>query len=282
MTVTVRSHSFKRLIIGLSPGSTGQTTGMAADLARLLQLEMLGLFLDDTNLRNLAAIPFAREFRPFGGGWRPMSADKIEHELDVAARNAERAFAQVAGRLAARHQFEVLRGPIGEALAAHSQTNDIIMIVEPVSAGDRASQQFSWLTEAAFRSSAAVLLVPARIARNTGPVVAIATRPGDPSIRTAAGIASAAKEALVVVQAHEGEADDELLRELSVSGGLAIRVSRAGQAVLSNPDVRRNAMEQFFERLIVLSRTTAAHEFGPALVAARHVPVLMLAPEPKS
>jgi hypothetical protein len=280
MTVTVRTHSFKRLIIGLSPGSAGQTTRMAADLARLLQLEMLGLFLDDSNLRNLAAIPFAREFRPFGGGWRPMSTDEIGHELDAAARSAERAFAQAAGRLAARHQFEVLRGPIGEALAAHSQTNDIIMIVEPVSAGGRASQQFSWLTEAAFRSSASVLLVPARIARSTGPVVAIAARPDDPSIRTAAGIALAAKEALVVVQAYEGEADHELLRELSAGDGLAIKVVKAGLTILSGPDVCGNAMAQLFERMIVLSRMPTVHEFAPALVAVCRVPVLALEPEP--
>jgi hypothetical protein len=280
MMVTVRSHSFKRLIIGLSPGSAGHSARLAVELAGLLELELLGLFLDDSNLRNLAGIPFAREFRPLSGGWRPMSADEIERTLDVAARNAERAFAQVAERLAARHHFEVLRGSVGEALAALSQTNDIVMIVEPVSAAERASQQFTWLTEAAFRSSAAVLLVPIRSARGTGPIVAIAARPDDPSIRTAAAIATAAKEPLIVVQAHEGQDDAELLRGLSAENGLTIRVERAGPAILSDPDVCRNALAQVFERLIVLSRTATTHEFAPALVAARRVPVLVLEPEP--
>ena len=132
---------------------------LAVELADLLHLDLLGLFLEDTSLRDLANIPFAREFRPLGGGWHTIELDRLSHDFELAARNIERMFTGAARHLTTRHQFEVVRGPTAKTIATISRTDDIIMIVEPMSPAERATQQFSWLMEAAFRSAAAVLLV---------------------------------------------------------------------------------------------------------------------------
>jgi hypothetical protein len=84
-------------------------------------------------------------------------------------------------------------------------------------------QQFSWPLEAAFQSDAAVMVVPARIARIAGPVVAIAIAPDDPSVGAAAAIAIAAKEDLVIIHAHEGKGDDAGVRQLAADAGLTIK-----------------------------------------------------------
>ena len=186
-------HSFKRLVLGLQPSAPDRAMQLAVELADLLHLDLLGLFLEDTSLHDLASIPFSREFRPLGGGWHTLDLDRLSRDFELAARSIERKFMDAAKRLPTGCQFAVARGPMTTTLASISRSDDIVMIVEPRSPAERATQQFSWLLEAAFRSAAAVMLVPPQIVRTKGPVVAMATSPDDPSILAAAAIALAAK-----------------------------------------------------------------------------------------
>lgn len=195
---------------------------LAVDLADLLQLDLLGLFLEDTSLHDLAGMPFAREIRPLGGGWHPIDLDRLSRDVELSARSIERMFTDAAKRLATRHQFEVTRGPMTETIASISRTDDIVMIVEPLSAAERVAQQFTWLLQGAFRSAAAVMLVPPRIARTKGPVAAIAATTDDPGFRAAAAIAIAAKEDLIIVDICEVPIDEARIRALAAELGLAI------------------------------------------------------------
>jgi hypothetical protein len=243
-------HSYKRLVLGLQPSAPDRTMQLAVELADLLHLDLLGLFLEDTNLRDLASIPFAREFRPLGGGWHAIDLDRLSHDFDLAARAIERTFTEAAKRLPTRHQFEVIRGPMAKTFASVSRTDDIVMIVEPMSPAERATQQFAWLMEAAFQSAAAVMLVPPQIARTKGPIVAIAATPDDPSIHAAAAIAIAAKEELVVIEAR----------------GVA----------LPDPAICAQAFRQTQERLVVMTRGAFEDKAASAIAAARRVPVLVI------
>lgn len=243
-------HSFKRLVLGLQPSAPDRTMQLAVELADLLHLDLLGLFLEDTNLRDLANIPFAREFRPLGGGWHAIDLDQLSHEFELAARNIERMFTEAAKRLPTRSQFEVVRGPMAKTFASVSRTDDIVMIVEPMSPAERATQQFAWLVQAAFQSAATVMLVPPQIARTKGPIVAIAATPDDPSIHAAAAIAIAAKEELVVIEAR----------------GVA----------LPDPAICAQAFRQTQERLVVMTRGAFEDKAASAIAAARRVPVLVI------
>jgi hypothetical protein len=274
----VSSHIFHRLVVGLTPGIPGQSMRLAAELAEILHLELLGLFLEDTGVRNLAGIPFAREFRPLGGGWHPIRLERLSQDLELVARTTERLFAETMRSLSIRHQFEVRRGPIAETIAAISQTSDIFMIVEPSTAAERSVQQFSWLIDSAFRSVAAVIIVPTHIARSKGPIVAIAAGPDDPSISVAAAIANVAGEELVIVHAYEAGADQRGIQQLAAELNLKINQITAGKAALSDPAVCSQTLENLRERLIVMTRGGLANEFAPKIIAARRVPVLVLEP----
>ena len=140
-----------------------------------------------------------------GTGAERIELERLTDELDLAVRSAERLFMDAAKDLTTRYQFVVIREAAAQAITSISRSGDIIVIAEPATPIGHATQQFSWLLNAAFQSAAAVMLVPARLARVTGPVVAIAIKPDDPSIRAAAAIAIAAKEDLVIVHAHEGK-----------------------------------------------------------------------------
>ena len=272
------SHSFKRLVLGLQPSAPDRTMQLAVELAELLNLELLGLFLEDTSLRNLAGIPFAREFRLLGGGWQPIDLARLTRDLESAARGAERLFADAAKRLATGYQFEVMRGSTAETIASVSRTGDIVMVFEPVSAAERATQQFVWLIEAAFRSAAAVMLVPTRIGRTKGPIVAIVAASDDPSLEAAAAFAKAAKEELVVLEAYAGAPDDPRIRKLAAETGLTIRRVATGRGLPSDPKALLPFFQDLRERLVVMTRGVPTDELALTIASARAVPVLVVEP----
>jgi hypothetical protein len=272
-------HSFRRLVLGLQPGAHDRAMRLAVELADLLHLDLLGLFLEDTSLLDLAGIPFSREFRPLGGGWHTIDLDRLLHDFELAARSIERKFMGAAKRLPTGYQFEVARGSLARTFASVSRRDDIVMIVEPQSPAERATQQFSWLLEAAFKSAAAVMLVPPHIARSKGPVVAIAASAGDPSVRAAAAIALAGKEQLVIVDTDGRDADDPDVRKLAVDTGLSIKHIAAGGLKLTDPTACALAFRQIQERLIVMTRGGFADQAASAIAAARRVPVLVVEPE---
>lgn len=275
----ITPHSFKRLVLGLQGSAPNRTMRLAVELAELLDLELLGLFLEETGLRDLASLPFAREFRPLGGGWRPINPERLSHDLELAARSAERMFTEAVKRIAAnKRQFEVIRAPTVEAIASVSRSSDIVLIVEPVSAAERASQQFTWLIEAAFRSAAAVMLAPTPLARGSGPIVAIAGSSDDPSIPVAATIATAAKEGVVILHAYEGAADEPGLRKLGAETGPTVIHIVADKTSLLEARELAPTFRQLRERLVVMTRGVFGHELALSIAALRRVPVLVIAP----
>jgi hypothetical protein len=273
-----KPHSFKRLVLGLQPSAPDRTVQLAVELADLLHLDLLGLFLEDTSLRDFAKIPFAREFRLLGGGWHTIDSDRLSHNFELAARSIERVFTDAAKQLSTRHQFELVRGPLIETITSISRTDDIIMIVEPQSPAERATQQFTWLLQAAFRSAGAVMLVPPHIVRTKGPIVAIAVSPDDPSIHDAAAIAIAAKEELVIIEADGQGAEDVRLRSLAADAGLAVKRFAAAKIELPEPSAYTQAFSQVQERLIVMTRGALEDKAASTIAAARCVPVLVVEP----
>lgn len=268
-------QGFKRLVIGLQPSSTDRATRLAIELANLLRLDLLGVFLDDTSLHCLAGIPIAREFRLLGGGWQAINLDQLSDELEVAARKNERMFAEAAKGLSTSCRFEVIKGPTATTIEQVARSDDIVMIVEPASAVERVTQQFSWLIDAAFRSVSAVMFVPSQIARSKGPVLAIATSPDDRGISTAAMIAAAANEELVIVQTSGGVFVEPSPREIAGDTGVTIR-RVTGDLRSSDPAFASPTFRDLRERLVVVARGVVPTENALLIASSRRVPVLVI------
>jgi predicted ATP-dependent protease len=271
-------HSFRRIVLGLQPGAHERTMQLAVELADLLHLDLLGLLLEDTSLRDLANIPFSREFRLLDGGWHAIDLDRVAHDFELAARIIKRKFTEAAKGLPTGSQFEIARKSLTETFASVSRTDDIIMIVEPQNPAERATQQFSWLLEAALRSAAAVMLVPPRVARTKGPIVAIGQSADDPGIHTAAAIALATKEELVILEADGGDDNEPLLRELTADHSLSVQHIRIDSMGLTDPAVCAQIFRRVQERLIVIARGTFENDFVSTIAATRRVPVLIVEP----
>ena len=269
--MTLRPLGFRRLVLGLQPGVPDRSAELAAGFASLFDVELLGLFLDDLGLRHLAAMPAARAISAHRAGWKEL--EPALNLLDRAARRAERRFA-AASRGLQQPRFEIVRGRAADALAAVARAEDIVVIVPPAAAADRVAEPFASLIAAAFGSEAAVMLAPARAARASGSIVAIATSPDDPSIEAASLIAAAAGERLVVVDVR-AIAGGALRFERKRESGEPIRRIDEG-AVDYAAEAAQQALRGLTERLTVLSRGTIRNETALAIALQRAAPVLSL------
>jgi hypothetical protein len=270
------SLSFKRLVLGLQPREPEHTTRFAVEVAELLNLELLGVFLEDTSLQNLAQIPFAREFRSLGGGWHAIDFRQLSHDLERAAQRAEKTFEQATTRLTTRGRFEVARGPIAATIAAISQSSDIVVIGAPMGAAERVTHQFSWLVEAAFGSAAAVMVVPSQVTRVGGPIVAIAATPDDPSIGVAENFARATNESLVVIDVCENAIDETHIQAFAVAVGVPIKHIIGGKNIGVSATSLAQSMRSLHERLIVMTRSASDGHAASIIASERRVPVLVI------
>jgi hypothetical protein len=129
------------------------------------------------------------------------------------------------------------------------------VIIEPRNPVERVSQQFTRLVDAAFQAAAAVMIIPNRVARSTGPIVAVAVDPDDPSIGTAMGIAAAAHEKLIIVSSSESIGSSASLATLIESAGVRVEFVRDKKGRL-HATALAGDLQQLNERFIVISRGT--------------------------
>jgi hypothetical protein len=268
---------FKRIVLGFHSGGAERTTlDLATELADLLHLDLLGVFLADEGLFHLAGLPFAREFRVLGGGWRPLAADELDRDMAFLARSAQRLFADQARSLQTASSFSVLRGASSDSIATVSRAGDIVIIVDPGSPAERVTQPFSTLFEAALRSAASVMLVPSRLQRRGGPVVALAALPEDASIPAAMKIAAALDEDVVVVAGFEpDEAWGPRLTEMAVAAGIHAETLSA-RALPTDDRAIASILAGLNERLLVVGRHAVDISTPLMLASLRRVPVLVV------
>lgn len=91
--MTAPRAEFKRMVLGLpQSGKDYAAVSATAKLAELLGLDLLATCIEDATLIEIAGLPFVRELRPLGAGWRPIEAAKMKQELDRAAQTTRRLF----------------------------------------------------------------------------------------------------------------------------------------------------------------------------------------------
>jgi hypothetical protein len=242
-----------------------------AELANLLGIDLVGLFTADESLDQLASLPFAREFR-HSGGWHPIDALVMEQSSGRAAAEARRLFREaVTGRPATAH-FDMARGSIAESIGIRSGPDDIVAVIEPMNPAERVTLQFSQLLEAAFAAPSATLLIPSRVIRHAGPVVAIATGAGDSCIGAALRVAEMSHERLLLLVLPDADA----LAQTAITARVPVEKRRLLQRESGVPDLN-SSLAFAGERLVVLSRGEDT-SLLTRLAFQRSVPVLVTEP----
>ena len=272
-----RRTEFKRMILGL-PQSAGdyRLVGATVKLAEMLQMNLVAMFADDRSLMQVAGLPFARELRPLGGGWQSIDVGQLAAEFERSTATARRLFGEVVRGCRVETSFRVEQGTAADIIASLATAEDIVVVIEPTNPAERVTQQFIRLMDAAFRTSASVMIIPCRIARLSGPIVALASGAEDPSIEAAAAIANAAREKLIIVGPSQPfSPNSSLSKAVEASGG---RMEFASTAAL--PDVAKLAgeLQRWNERLLVMTRGVLDDAQVPTLASLRSVPVVVVEP----
>ena len=108
----------RRIVLGLDAGTALRDLEAAAALAARTGAELMGLFVEDPELLQFAALPFAREIGGASAARRDLDVASVERSLRTLALEAERMLAGTAGRSAVQWSFRVARGVLVDVLLA--------------------------------------------------------------------------------------------------------------------------------------------------------------------
>jgi nucleotide-binding universal stress UspA family protein len=96
----------------------------AVMLAAQLKADLLGLFVEDINLLQLAGLPFAQEIHYPSATVRRLDRQKLEQELTAGAARARRKLAVAADQAHVAWSFRIVRGQVAtEVLTAASEAD---------------------------------------------------------------------------------------------------------------------------------------------------------------
>ncbi len=129
MNARGREVVFRRILVALDASAPSLAAlDAAAAVAARWEAELLGLFVEDINLLQLAALPFTREVGFPSAIQRPIEPQDVERRLRAQARLSEQALARVAGRLNLRWSFRTERGQIVTQLLEVAREADLIVL----------------------------------------------------------------------------------------------------------------------------------------------------------
>jgi len=245
--MSLANVEFTRIVLGLDQRALDRTAlRFAADFAKLLQLDLVGLFAEDPSLARLSDMPDLREFRLLEKQWRSIEGRSLTGDVERCVEVARRALDETARTIGVSRHFEVVRARLLEAVGSISRQQDIVMVSESRAAPHLPGESFAEIVAAALATPAAVLVVPSRIARQHGPILAISETGDDTNLASARAIAAAANERLTIIAPR----DVDLAQPWPVD--------RVG------------------ERLIVMPRRIGGGLTAVSVSSRRRVPVLVL------
>ncbi len=224
-----------------------------AELARLLERDLLGIYVEDEAVQRLAALPFARELRLPSRAWSALDPAQLDAEFRSAAGSLQAMLRQHASRFDVRSEFHAVRADPARYVAGMSDASDVVVLSVPREASARAVGSVAAAWRAAIGSPATTLLLPSRLARRRGPIAAVLGAGAEPRARAAASLAAATGENLVALMQDADAADlslDEASRSAS-RGGQRLSVRRLGEPSVA---ALLRALNGVGERLVMLDR----------------------------
>lgn len=267
----------RRILVALdgSPASLAALES-AARLARTLDAELRGIYVEESDLLRLAEMPgLAGEVDALSGRIRPLETRRLRREIRVMGMRARRIFEERASAVDVRWSFERARGAVPAELrrVAASEVDLLVLGLRGRSPGRGAGST----VRALLKGAALPLMVLPRGAR-LGSAVYVAVR--DPetdrrSVEVAADLARAAGASLTLLVAEDG-ADSEALKEIEASLSQAVAVTSETLPRLTPAELTRRLGAEACG-ILVLPRDLADDDvaaLGP-LVELLRCPVLI-------
>lgn len=276
----VEAPLFQRIILGLRPGAIDRdAVEVVAELAWLLGAVLQGIFVEDRAVSGIGALLEAREFQLIGRQWRPIEAERLAEDMQLAELSARRLLDRAAQRLGVASFFEVLHDEPMSSLPSLARPGDILAVVAPRDPHERLAPYY--LEPALVPGfSATTIFVPRRIGRKRGPVLALVGTPQDKGLSVAAAVARAAEERLVILGPNDSGLREGILHAAKMVGGHWAKTEFVALERLDELAFL-SAAEGVQERLIVLTRPpdNAHGDMDPFVIASmRQSPIILVGP----
>lgn len=140
MNTKSRDISVRRILVPLdSSALSHRTLEIAADLAGTFEAELVGMFVKEANLLNLAELPFTRIIDRHSGERRDLSRDSMERALNALSEKARAMLGELARQKQISWSFEVRTGEPVEAAVAESGQFDLVAVGSGMCASARAA-----------------------------------------------------------------------------------------------------------------------------------------------
>lgn len=129
MPASIESRLIRSIAVAIdcSPHSKASLDA-AAEMASRLKAELIGIFVEDINLLNIAGLPFAEEIRFYSSSTGKLDTGELERMLRLQARQAHELLQQSAEPRKVRHSFRVVRGMVSEQIMTAAPEADILVL----------------------------------------------------------------------------------------------------------------------------------------------------------
>ncbi len=249
------------------------TIDTALMLARALEADIAGYFVEDTDLLNLAALPFAKVVRPADRSVREMELSHMERAMARAAGNWKRALHASAGRARVRCSFETIRGAYSTEIARTCATTDLV-VVNPVNLPHRSPDALIGLLRNMNREAAGTVLLPEnRRPLQNGPLVVIAAG-GDQDKHLFDLVARIARATGAQVLIHVAGGDEPTVRA-QAEAALGTDIELRGIAIGSRAEAAWVIVEQH-PSLVLLEQETLPNAVVEKILADGGAPMLFV------
>jgi hypothetical protein len=262
---------FRRIVCGLGVESHEPALGAALELAAALEARLRGVFVEDNDLLQLAALPFAHEVAFPGSARRAIDPESMARALRARAQAAQEALAHRLSGRAIEWTFEVVRGSAFSAVLEVTGESDLAVL--SLSAGAVVARG----RDAALRGLRGlrrpVLLVGAD-ARPQAPLVAVvhgAAREPD-TLAALGALAHHYGSAISIVAIGDG-AEGRALRERFDALGIRTRVR---SVPCGPPEALADAVAQERPGLVALCGDDAIDAAAEAVIGGLACPVMLL------
>lgn len=176
--------------------------------------EIVGLFVEDTEVLGLANLPVAREIRYDDAQPRPPDVAVLERQLRAQASRIRAAFEERVRAFTANYSFRVTRGPVAHSLCEACADFDVLMIA---TSRDRIEHRWSLRAQVPGLLSngpRTLIVVQEKPLREERIAVLFEDHPtGEPALATAAAIARERSLGLTVLIPRPETGDEDALRD---------------------------------------------------------------------
>ena len=268
--------SFRRVVIALDTSSMATAMTVAIEFAHSVEAELVGLFVEDTDLLNLAALPFAEIGFP-SAARRTLDVPAMERSLRAKARLVHREFAARLAGDTVKWTFEVVRGRTVSALATVTAEQDIAVI--PLSSAVMSEPGARARTVHAVDAASVPLLLVSDAPRAEG-ALAVVFAPRTPAVEVARIVTSLARRygrsPLFVLAGAEAAQWEAVRRDIDERLGADATEGRFRiVAHVGKPEIARIVARERPRLLVALASTPEARD---ALLEAMPLPLLVLPP----